>query len=282
LTLAENKTKITRVTEGFNFLGFNVRRYRVSNKKGAKEGQKLLIKLSKNSVKTLKAKIKDEFVKAKGANAQSLIKEINPIITGTANYWLSSVAKETFSDIDDYTWKKTRRWLVRSHALKNWNWRIERYFKPDKTGQSKSKWILTDPVTGNQLKKMSWTPIVRHTLIKHDSSPFDSTLKDYYQQRDIKEFTTNNIKSRQKLAKTQNYVCPMCGMSITDFKEGLEIHHRIPEIHGGSDEYKSLQLVHISCHIDYHKAFPAKGAIPTQAQIMQYRKKIKKMRLAGE
>jgi RNA-directed DNA polymerase len=282
LTLAEDKTKITHVTKGFDFLGFNVRRYRVTNKKGGKEGVKLLIKPSKASVKTLKAKIADVFARAKGNNASALIGRLNPIITGTANFWLPTVAKEIFSDIDNYAWEKTRRWLVRTHPRKNWDWKIKRYFKPDKTGQSKNKWILTAPDTGNQLKRMAWTPIVRHTLIKHDSSPFDYTLKEYFQRRDVKEFTRNNIASRQKLARQQNYVCPMCGMSIADFKEGLEVHHKISKIHGGNDEYKNLQLVHISCHIDYHKVFPAKGAIPTQAQIRSYCKIIRKLRLAGE
>jgi len=70
-------------------------------------------------------------------------------------------------------------------------------------------------------------------------------------------------------------------MNIVDFKEGLERHHKIPKVHGGSDEYKNLQLVHISCHIEYHKAFPAKGPIPTKAQIDEYCKIIKRKRLAG-
>jgi RNA-directed DNA polymerase len=57
-----------------------------------------------------------------------------------------------------------------------------------------------------------------------------------------------------------------------DFKEGLEIHHITPKYHGGSDEYKNLQLVHMSCHIEYHKAFPAKAEIPPQAKVMAWQK----------
>jgi len=96
LTLAEDKTKITQAEDGFDFLGFNIRRYNVTkHKKGQTPtaGKKLLIKPSIQSVKTLKAKIKDEFEKAKGANATALIKKLNPIITGTANYWKPSVAQ---------------------------------------------------------------------------------------------------------------------------------------------------------------------------------------------
>lgn len=73
----------------------------------------------------------------------------------------------------------------------------------------------------------------------------------------------------------------MCGMSIVNFKEDLEPHHKRPAIQGGTGAYKNLQLVHISCHTDYHKAFPAKGEIPTPAQITQYYKVIKGKRSAG-
>ena len=270
LTLADDKTLITHIEEGFDFLGFNVRRYNVTIfKKGQqpRPGKKLLIKPSKNSVKALRAKIKNEFARARGTNAQALIGRLNPIVTGTANYWKTQVAKEIFHDIDCYLWKKIERWLTRLHPRKNWKWLKERYFKPDKTGQSRSKWILTDPVTGNQLKRMSWTEIKRHEMVKHTSTPFDSTLSEYFRKRDIKEFENNNVFSRQKLAKFQNYVCPICKRSITDFKEGLEIHHVVPKYHGGSDEYKNLKLVHISCHIEYHKAFPAKAATPLIAEV---------------
>jgi len=269
LTLAEDKTKITHIETGFDFLGFNIRRYNVTKfKKGEapKAGKKLITKPSNESVQKLKNSIRDEFAKAKGTNAQALIGRINPIITGTANYWKPSVAKAIFADIDYYTWQKVKRWIKRSHPTKSWKWRIATYFKADMAGQSRDRWIFTAPKSNNQLKKMAWTEIKRHILIAYDNSPFDKNLTEYYRLRDIKEFENNNVASRQKLAKKQNYVCPMCKKSITDFKEGLEIHHVIPKHHGGSDEYKNLQLVHISCHIDYHRLCPIKNEVPTQAQ----------------
>ncbi|OON94207.1 MAG: hypothetical protein ATN31_04110 [Candidatus Epulonipiscioides saccharophilum] len=115
---------------------------------------------------------------------------------------------------------------------------------------------LTDLITENQLKKMAWTPIVRHSQIKHTHSPFNKELEEYFTKRNIKEFDKNNVAYRQKLAKKQRYTCSMCGKSITNYKEGLETHHKIPRDKGGTDEYKNLQLVHISCHIEYHRLFP--------------------------
>ena len=103
---------------------------------------------------------------------------------------------------------------------------------------------------------MAWTPIVRHSQIKHDYSTYNKELQDYFEKRNIKEFDRNNVAYRQKLAKKQKYKCPMCKKSITNYKEGLELHHRTPKSLGGTDEYDNLQLVHISCHIEHHKKHP--------------------------
>lgn len=73
----------------------------------------------------------------------------------------------------------------------------------------------------------------------------------------------------------------MCNHSIADFREGLETHHKIPRIQGGSNQYMNLQLVHISCHIDYHKVFPAKGIIPTDDQVKELIKTLKLIKTVG-
>ena len=275
LALAEEKTKVTHVSDGFDFLGFNVRKYDTQN------GAKLLIKPSKDSIRKFKNTVAGIVRGSYGNNVQSMINRLNPVIIGTANYWCRKVAKETFSAMDNYVWGRIYRYLRRTHPKKGWKWIKRQYFKPDKTGQSMDKWILTDPVTGNQLKKMAWTPIVRHQQVKYNYSPFDANLKEYFDNRDRKEFDLNNVAYRQKLAKKQKYVCPMCGMSITNFEEGLETHHILPVVKGGTGTYKNLQLVHISCHIEYHRVFPVKGDVPTPSEIAKCHKGIKGKRLAG-
>ena len=172
-----NKTRITHIEKGFDFLGFNIRKYKTHN------GSKILIKPSKDSIKVTKKKISENTRKFYGKNVQVLVSTLNPIIIGTANYWNSSVAKEVFSGMDDHIWKVQYKFLRRLHPKKSWNWIKQRYYKPDKTGQSKNNWILTDPITNNQLKKMAWTPIVRHAQIKYDYSPFNKELKEYFEKR---------------------------------------------------------------------------------------------------
>jgi RNA-directed DNA polymerase len=275
LELAMDKTKITHINKGFDFLGFNIRKYKTHN------GSKVLTKPSKDSIKKAKKKITDKARRLYGKNIEVLISTLNPITLGTANYWSPSVAKKVFSEMDSHIWRVQYKFLRRLHPKKSWKWISQRYFKPDKTGQSKNKWILTDPITNNQLKKVSWIPIIRHVQIKHDYSPFNKNLKEYFENRDIKEFDRNNVAYRQKLAKKQKYKCPLCSKSIADGFEGLEIHHKVPRIKGGSNEYKNIDLLHISCHLEYHKVFPAKGDIPNATQLRSIKKYIKRKKILG-
>jgi RNA-directed DNA polymerase len=275
LELAMDKTKITHIDEGFDFLGFNIRKYKTHN------GSKVLTKPSKDSIKNAKKKITDKTRQLYGKNVQVLVGTLNPITLGIANYWSLSVAKKVFSEMDSHIWKVQYKFLRRLHPKKSWHWIRQRYFKTDKTGQSKNNWILTDPITNNQLKKMSWTPIIRHVQIKYDYSPFNKYLKKYFEKRDIKEFDRNNVAYRQKLAKKQKYNCPLCSQSIADGFEGLEIHHRIPRVKGGSNEYRNIELIHISCHLEYHKVFPARGDIPNKSQLRGVKQYIKGKKILG-
>jgi len=275
LELAQEKTKITNVAEGFDFLGFNIRTYKASSK------TKILIKPSKKSVKTLIGKVSDIFKECSGDNVEILIKKLNPVVIGTANYWNTQVSKEIFGDIDNYLWIKTRRFLNRLHPKKSNKWKKNQYFKADIAGQSKNQWILTDPKTGKQLTKMKWTPIIRHEIIKHDFSLFDEKLGEYFKKRKVKEFDRNNIKSRQKLAKIQKYVCPMCKADITDGKEILVTHHKKAQIFGGTNEYKNLQLVHKNCKEEYNNYFFGTSTEPNRKQELDCSKSIQNKRLAG-
>ena len=91
LELSKEKTRVVTIEEGFNFLGFNVRLYRTC------QGEKLLIKPAKESIKKSKETISKEIQKLKGNNVSAVIDKLNPIIRGIGNYWSSSVAKQIYS-----------------------------------------------------------------------------------------------------------------------------------------------------------------------------------------
>lgn len=241
LTLAEDKTRITHISEGFDFLGFNLRQYK-SNK-----GMQLLIKPSKASIKKAKETIKNVFAQLRGKPVGDLIMNLNPIIRGTGNYWSSQVAKKIFGKLDSYIWIKTRKHLKNLHPNKPFRWIYSKYFKADYTGVSKDRWILTDPHDNKtQLFKMSWIPIVRHVLVRYRNSLDDATLKGYFEERDKKGFMRDNTLSRRKLAKRSNYKCRVCKQSLGS-EEPLIINQIVPQKLGGDERYDNLELLHKSC-----------------------------------
>jgi RNA-directed DNA polymerase len=92
LKLSEEKTVITPITEGFNFLGQNGRKY----------GQKLLIKPTRQSVRGALEKARDRIKKGHGKKAEALIRKLNPLGIGWANYRRHVVSKRLFGRVDYY------------------------------------------------------------------------------------------------------------------------------------------------------------------------------------
>lgn len=242
LTLAEDKTKITNIKDGFDFLGFNIRQYK-NNK-----GMVLLIKPSKASIRKAKETIKGVFQQYRGRPIGEIITKLNPIIRGVGNYWSSVISKEIYSKLDHYVWLKTMKYFKVLHPKKSWKWRFKQYFKTDYTGASKDKWILTDPKDNkNQLIKMKWIPIVRHPLIKFKNSSDDPSLKEYFNKRDETEFIKNNVMSRRKLAKRSSYKCRVCNQSLVG-EESLKVNLIVPSLLGGKEKYENLEILHTSCY----------------------------------
>ena len=181
LILAEDKTKISTIYEGFDFLGFSIR---------MESNGKCIIKPSKESEKEARAKIKDVFQMMNGHNVGELITVLNPVIEGIAEYWKPFCSSNAFSKLDAYIWKKTIKFLKRLHSNKGMKWIVSKYFPtPDKQSQNGGKWILTDSVSGKQLRKMHWTKIKRHVMIKNNYSPLDKSKSTYFKKR---YFSTSN------------------------------------------------------------------------------------------
>ena len=102
--LSPEKTSITHIDQGFDFLGVNIRKY----------NGKLLIKPSKKNVKAFLDKVRNAIKGNKAAKQINLIKMLNPIIRGWANYHRSVVAKETFKRVDSEIWRSLWQWAKRS------------------------------------------------------------------------------------------------------------------------------------------------------------------------
>jgi RNA-directed DNA polymerase len=247
LTLSEEKTRIVHLTEGFDFLGFNIRHYPAPQT--SRTGWKLLIKPSKESVQDVQKKLKDQWNKAQGTTVQSVLAKLNPIIRGWANYFRTVVAKEIFSKLDSWMFYKADRYTRRMHPNKSADWRHRTYwgrFQLDRL----DPWVFGDKQTGGHLLKFSWFPIERHTLVKGRASPDDPHLADYWKKRQAAKAKDLTL-SKQKLAKRQKGRCPECGESLFN-EEEPQVHHLLARTQGGKDSYSNLVLVHLLCHQRIH------------------------------
>jgi len=252
LALSEEKTRIVHLTEGFDFLGFTVRQYPV---RSTRSGFKLLITPSSESVCRLKARLREEWLSLRGANAEAVIGRLNPLIRGWAGYPLGAFrrqcASRVFHDLDYFMWRRECRYVKRAHPHKPWKWRKRRYwgrFHPDRQDQ----WVFGSATTGHYLLKFAWFGIKRHILVRGRASPDDPALQEYWRQRASHEAGYLS-PSKHRIARQQGYMCPGCGESLCNGEE-LQVHHLVPRHQGGSDAYDNLTLRHLYCHQQVHRA----------------------------
>lgn len=242
LELSPEKTKITHIDDGFNFLGWNFRKY----------DSKLLTKPSKESLKNILEKVKGILNSNKNAKTENVIHLLNPVITGWANYHKGTVAKQTFKYIDNQIWNKTWQWALRRHPNKGKKWIKEKYFKT--TGNR--DWNFFEKNQNGQsieLAKMSAVPIERHIKIQADSNPYDPKYEQYFEKRLHVKMTKGQV-GKTKLARLwvqQKGICPVCKTRIDDV-ENINIHHIIGKAKGGKDTNSNLVILHPNCHRKVH------------------------------
>jgi len=246
LTLSVEKTKVTHIEEGFDFLGQNVRKY----------NGKVLIKPSKKNVKNFLEKVRKVLKKHKSARQETVIKALNPIIRGWANYHRHQVAKKIFGWVDHQIWRKLWQWCKRRHPNKGRGWIKNRYFH--RVGPR--DWVFAakvDKANGKtvfmKLFSASSTPIRRHVKIKSEAHPYDMAWEPYFEKRRILLVKDElALYGRvKKLWQAQKGKCPICQGDFT-LETGWQMHRVIPMLHGGKETLSNLQLLHPNCHRQLH------------------------------
>jgi RNA-directed DNA polymerase len=246
LAFSQAKTQIVHLRDGFNFLGFNVKHYLDST---TKTGRKVLIKPSRKSLQNTRNKIRQVWLDYQCFPVDYIIDKLNPIIRGIANYFRTEVSSHIFRLLDQWMYTRELRYAKRMHPKKKPTWFKKRYFGRLNLNRH-DHWVFGNTRTGKHLLKFSWFTIVRHTLVRGTSSPDDSELRSYWEQRSQKQSHTLS-PSREKIAQKQGFKCPICGESLFN-GESLEKHHKIPVHLGGKDSYANLELLHYYCHQQLH------------------------------
>jgi RNA-directed DNA polymerase len=172
LELSEEKTRITHIADGFDFLGQNVRKY----------GGKLLIKPANKSVKALMEKVREIVRRHRSATQTNLILQLNPVIRGWAMYHRHVVSKAHFTSIDAHIWQLLWKWALRRHPTKGTGWVKHKYFHVE----GHRTWAFTARTKDRgvtRLFRAAMVPIVRHVQICGQANPFDPAWSPYFARR---------------------------------------------------------------------------------------------------
>jgi RNA-directed DNA polymerase len=260
LVFNEDKTKIVRLTEGFDFLGFNVRRY---------QNGKLLIKPSPAAVRRLRKRLAAEMRALRGSNAAAVIAALTPVIRGWAAYYRGVVSSEIFNALDTYVWKLTYRWAKRSHPGKPKRWIVSRYFGRFAKFRN-DRWVFGNRAGRDErgsvphLVKFSWTGIVRHQMVTGTASPDDPDLTGYWAARRLKVKPPLDSYSLRLLAR-QDGRCPLCGDHLltedqppqsprewerwwlSTVRRAIAAEHLVHHDERGTPDSNRTRLIHASC-----------------------------------
>ena len=261
LTFNEDKTRVVTLEEGFDFLGFNVRRYH----------GKLLIKPSKAAVRRVRDRLRTEMWSLRGVNARAVIQRLNPITRGWAAYYRTVVSSKVFAALDDYMWKLAYKWARHVHPNKSAHWAVARYFGMFNKAR-RDRWVFGDRHSGVYLRKFAWTRIVRHQMVKGRASPDDPALAEYWAARRRKAPPPPIDKTSQRLLKAQDGRCPLCGgllLSAEDLPQSpreweqwlaatRKTTTKVAMRQNGTSDESELRLIHAHCQ-QRHIANGGKG-----------------------
>lgn len=175
LELSEEKTRITHISEGFDFLGQNVRKY----------GDQLLTKPAKKSVQSLLTKVRSTIKGLANATQELLIRQLNPVIRGWAMYHRHAAAKATFNRIDSDIWHMLWKWAKRRHPTKGARWVLRRYFRPrgSRSWAFSTKGSADGTTVSLELFRAMTVAITRHVKVPGASTPFDPAWTAYRARR---------------------------------------------------------------------------------------------------
>lgn len=241
LELSQEKTIITHIEDGFEFLGQHVRKY----------GETLLIKPSKESVQALLEKVRKIIKDNKQASAGKLIAQLNPILRGWALYHRHVASKETFSNVDHAMFEMLWRWAKRRHPTKGRRWVKEKYFHEIGARQ----WAFSGEIEGKKgevlvihLMEAAKIPIRRHRLIQGEANPYDPAWEAYFDERVGAKWQQHWLKRRKLIAlwREQEGKCPVCDQKITK-ESGWSLYHIRPRVYGGTAIMSNLLILHPYC-----------------------------------
>jgi RNA-directed DNA polymerase len=118
LRLSPEKTLITHIDEGLDFLGWRIQRHR---KRGTSR-RYVYCYPAKKSVQAVKAKVKTLCRDQVAVNQplDDLLRRLNQTVRGWCAYFRAGVSSQVFSYLSHYMWQTVWGWLRRKHRKATW------------------------------------------------------------------------------------------------------------------------------------------------------------------
>lgn len=257
LELSHEKTSITHITEGFDFLGQHIRRY---------PDGKVLLKPSRRSVRMFLTKVR-KVIREEGGSltAGQLIWRLNPLIRGWALYHCHAASYRVFRKVDVAIFRCLWNWARRRHKRQSTSWVKAKYFPR----VNRQEWVFTGELPDEEgglhavyLYEAARTRLQRHVKIQGAANPYDPAWETYFEKR-----LTFRMKETLAGKGTVHYLwleqggkCLVCGQPLTP-ETGWQCHHLIRRVYGGSSTVENLVLLHPNCHRQVHST----GLVVTKA-----------------
>jgi len=231
LELSPEKTAITHATEGFDFLGFHIEKY--LDRKG------VLISPSRSNIQGVKDKIARHLDRRNHEYAVvNIIRSLNRIVTGWANYYRFVNSYHTFHSLDFYLCRKFLKWYRGKYRLPG--------MKGTKAGlkwTDKKEPIHLFQFTEVKVKRYKWerksNPYLEMKVERMTDDPFPKVR--WYGNAE------RNADLQVQCFQRDQGVCQVC----MGCKTNLNAHHTIPLSEGGRDILENLITVCEDCHRKY-------------------------------
>lgn len=177
LQLSPEKTCVTPIETGFDFLGQHLRKFSGT----------LLIRPAKKNTHALLDKMRQIIRRQRGDTQTNLIRQLNPVLRGWAFYHRHVAATRTYAKVEWAVWHSLLRWGKHRHPNKNSRWVMRKYWHHlngrnefaadtgERTADGKGIW--------KKLYKTTDTSIRRHFRIRGEANPFDPSWRAYYEDR---------------------------------------------------------------------------------------------------
>jgi RNA-directed DNA polymerase len=248
LELSHEKTSITHVEDGFDFLGQTIRRH---------SNGKVLIKPSRRSVREFLSQIQETLDNSGSQTAGDMIWRLNQQIKGWTMYHRFGVSRRTFAAVDHRIYWKLRRWCRQRHRNKSWKWIKKKYFQTAGNRSGVFTGIILDskgkgwPI---RLMQAAGVKTLRWRKIRSEANPYDPVWEPYLEARlTWKMGLTLAGRGRiEYLWKGQEGKCVACGQTLQVEEQPWHVHHRHWRCFGGTETFDNLELLHDNCHRQIH------------------------------